>query len=142
MEYKQRKMTKLQIEKRRTLRPCARCAAKFRGYGRQYLCDKCRTAHKNSPSQKQKLDAVKLVSRAIKSGKLIRSLICETCGKPPTGPWKIHGHHDDYSKPLDVRWLCTWCHHDHHTAERDKVRMLKAIPFLAITSNTSQGCSS
>jgi hypothetical protein len=44
---------------------------------------------------------------ALKSGALAR-LPCEICGNP-----KSHGHHDDYSKPLDVRWLC----HTHHVAE-------------------------
>lgn len=40
-----------------------------------------------------------LVARAIRSGKLIRQP-CEVCGE------KAQAHHDDYSKPLDVRWLC------------------------------------
>lgn len=48
------------------------------------------------------------VSRAIKQGKLERG-VCEVCGNR-----KTHGHHDDYSKPLEVRWLCNLHHvHDH-----------------------------
>ena len=30
---------------------------------------------------------------------------CEGCGDP-----KAQKHHDDYSKPLEVRWLCVNCH--------------------------------
>ena len=37
---------------------------------------------------------------AIKSGKLIKNP-CEKCGSK-----KVDVHHIDYSKPLDVRWLC------------------------------------
>jgi hypothetical protein len=49
-------------------------------------------------------NARRKVHMAIKSGKLSR-LSCEVCGNP-----KTHAHHDDYSKPLAVRWLCTKHH--------------------------------
>lgn len=57
---------------------------------------------------------------AITRGK-IKPQPCEVCGKLPilkNGQRGIHGHHDDYSKPLKVRWLCGKHHaewHKHNT---------------------------
>lgn len=45
---------------------------------------------------------------ALRSGKIVRQP-CEVCGCE-----KVEGHHDDYSKPLEVRWLCTKHHLDVH----------------------------
>jgi hypothetical protein len=47
------------------------------------------------------------VYHATKTGVLTRPDTCSSCGVPQT---IIHGHHVDYSKPLDVVWLCTLCH--------------------------------
>jgi len=47
------------------------------------------------------------VQRAIRKGTLVRPDICVECGvhgKP------IEAAHVDYSRPLDVRWLCRQCH--------------------------------
>jgi hypothetical protein len=49
-----------------------------------------------------------IVARAIESGLLVRQP-CEVCGDPNT-----HGHHDDYSKPLAVSWLCPKHHGERH----------------------------
>lgn len=51
------------------------------------------------------------VARAIRKGVLER-LPCESCGNPQSV-----AHHDDYDKPLDVRWLCQACHRQHHVKE-------------------------
>ncbi len=45
---------------------------------------------------------------AIRYGKLEKKP-CEVCGSNV-----VHAHHDDYSKPLDVRWLCPKHHSEHH----------------------------
>jgi hypothetical protein len=45
---------------------------------------------------------------AIQSG-VLTPQPCEVCGKE-----KSQGHHEDYSKPLDVIWLCIRHHHDRH----------------------------
>jgi hypothetical protein len=44
--------------------------------------------------------------RAVKSGRLIRPNHCSKCGVI----CKPEGHHEDYSKPLEVQWLCRRCH--------------------------------
>ncbi len=46
-------------------------------------------------------------NHAITQGKLNR-MPCEPCGG------KAEAHHDDYSKPLDVRWLCFKHHREWH----------------------------
>ena len=33
--------------------------------------------------------------------------ICQRCGKVPK---LLHRHHPDYSKPLEILWLCPACH--------------------------------
>ena len=66
-------------------------------------------AHKH-PERIIAYDAVKY---AIMSGRLVKKP-CENCGAV-----RVHAHHDDYSKPLDIRWLCVTCHNGfHHRIKR------------------------
>jgi len=58
---------------------------------------------KRTPEQKRAHNAVRY---AIKNGSLVRPGCCSKCGKK----CKPEGHHDDYSKYLEVRWLCRSCH--------------------------------
>lgn len=59
-----------------------------------------------------------LVQYEVKKGLLIKKP-CEVCGKK-----KAVAHHDDYNKPLDVRWLCHKHHMQHHKEERERLRQL------------------
>src|SRR5208282_918645 len=58
--------------------------------------------------------AYRKVKLAIKSGRLVRPDKCGKCGCPDKpgsdGRTTIHAHHHDYSKPLEVEWLCAKCH--------------------------------
>lgn len=80
----------------------AKAAVQARADAKQYA----------DPIGRMKKRAQAAARYAIKSGRLQR-LPCEVCGVTPT-----EAHHDDYSQPLNVRWLCPTHHREHHAAER------------------------
>lgn len=51
--------------------------------------------------------AGRAVRKAIQEGLLHRPDTCEKCGRTNC---KIEASHDDYTKPLEVEWLCVRCH--------------------------------
>lgn len=51
---------------------------------------------------------------ATATGRVIR-MPCEVCGAKKG----IHAHHEDYSKPLDVKWLCPLHHVARHRVLRE-----------------------
>lgn len=57
-----------------------------------------------------KYKAHALVNNAIRNGKLFKEP-CVICGTTR----RIHAHHDDYAKPLNVRWMCSAHHHQWHS---------------------------
>ena len=57
-----------------------------------------------------KYKAKTMVSNAIRDKKLFRESNCSICNSESN----IEGHHDDYLKPLNVRWLCSCCHKQWH----------------------------
>ncbi len=61
-----------------------------------------------TPKGRARLKAWRMVEKALERGQLVR-LPCEVCGDKGA-----QAHHDDYAKPLDVRWLCKR-HHDVET---------------------------
>lgn len=61
---------------------------------------------------KQKRSVRRSVQYALETGKLIRGN-CEICGSPDT-----MAHHDNYWRPLEVRWFCI----RHHWEVHEKIK--------------------
>lgn len=88
-------------------RLCAKCLTNHRAHRHRY-CNDCRNAHARATRKNWRFneeDRRKDNCRAyanvyLKRGKLVKQP-CEVCGSPES-----QMHHDDYSKPLEVRWLC------------------------------------
>jgi hypothetical protein len=62
-----------------------------------------REAKRNSARQK--------VKQALRIGKIVRPGECEICGEDR----ELQAHHTDYTKPLDVVFLCVSCHASVHS---------------------------
>lgn len=93
----------------------------------RYICRKCNTERlrkyrktkigientrkavkKSTLKHAVKQNARITLSYYVKIGRVIK-LPCEICGEI-----KVDGHHDDYGKPLEVKWLCRKHHADLH----------------------------
>lgn len=61
------------------------------------------------------------LGNAVRHGKIAKPSVCPVCHQG-TESRRMQAHHHDYSKPLDVQWMCVSCHAAHHKAERDALR--------------------
>jgi transposase-like protein len=90
----------------------ARTRERRLAYNREYYAsEKGRAVVRNYQAKKPaKKVAQTAVNRAIAAGIMVRLDACEECGSRK----RVEGHHDDYAKPLAVRWLCRLCHKAWH----------------------------
>jgi len=92
-----------------------RCGNEFASFS-VYQCIDCyrkkRIDNRNDPAYEDKVlkEKVRSLTRSyIKLGKLVKEN-CKICG---TGE-NVEAHHEDYTKPLDVKWLCRTHHRELH----------------------------
>lgn len=95
---------------------CMKCQKHAMAPG-QHWCNVCRRAwtrarrkrHRDlSPEQRLKANARSFANSAQRRGQLTPQP-CERCGNA-----QAEKHHKDYSKPLEVQWLCRACHRELH----------------------------
>ena len=80
---------------------------KMRDYRKQYY-------HRNPEKQIVR----NMLNNAVKSGKVHKPVFCSSC----EGDKHLEAHHTDYTKPLEVLWLCRSCHVDLHRGLREESR--------------------
>lgn len=57
----------------------------------------------------ERAKAVLIANNALRDGRIKRKHKCERCGVH-SSKRRLEKHHADYTKPLEVEWLCTICH--------------------------------
>lgn len=84
---------------RLTAKPASYCSACHA----EYMRETRPTYGELTPEQRRRSNARAHANTAQRRGQ-IQPKPCEACGA------EAQKHHDDYGKPLDVRWLCPACH--------------------------------
>lgn len=97
IEIQRETWAKRQKERRKTLPS---------GYMKQFIVN-YRIRHP------EKFAAGKAIRQAVRRGQIIKPDHCENCGLI----CNPEGHHHDYSKKLEVIWLCRGCHCREHKKE-------------------------
>lgn len=69
-----------------------------------------KSSYKSQKIHKLETRARQLVRYYLNKGEIIKPNICSVCSLNK----KIYAHHHDYTKPLEVKWLCRSCHADIH----------------------------
>ena len=105
-------------EKKRQAYP-ERLAAQ-RGYSANYRKKfpekRTETLKRHNEKYPEKYAARVTAKNRVRDGKLVR-LPCVVCGSE-----KSEGHHEDYSKPLEVTWLCRKHHAARHVEMRSSLK--------------------
>lgn len=99
-------------------RACSKCGGDLgEMYGKQRYCKSCHAAnmratrpkHRDLPDEaRKKANARSYANVYLKRG-YIKKQPCEVCGND-----KSQMHHDDYDKPIEIRWFCRVHHLELH----------------------------
>src|SRR3990167_5913669 len=78
----------------------------YKIYGRNRAVDYTEAIKERKQKYPEKVKAHKQLNRAVQIGEVMKPLHCGSCNRKSN----LFGHHPDYTKPLEVTWLCGSCH--------------------------------
>jgi hypothetical protein len=99
-------------------------------YQEDYFASLRLTKNGRETRDRPKILAHRAVAAAIRNGTLIKPDTCEN-GCHIEEPSELDGHHDDYSRPLEVKWLCGAKCHPLADAALKEVRLAQGQLALA-----------
>jgi hypothetical protein len=93
-------------------------AEQCRQAARRYRQSRVMRERRRSYVERKRARGVKLLvgarlTSAVYAGRIVKPNACQGCQRQMDKD-KLHGHHADYGKPLDVEWLCAACHGKRH----------------------------
>jgi hypothetical protein len=91
-----------------------RYAEETRMYGKRWRKENPHYKKLYNKKNRNKVRAWRTVRRAVKAGKIVKPKRCTLCHKKRS----LLAHHPDYSKPLEIQWICWPCHNRHHKAKK------------------------
>jgi hypothetical protein len=86
--------------------------------GRERRCISREKWEQSNPGKKA---AERAISRGVRSGTVKKLFNCQVCGSPR----KVEAHHEDYSQPYSVMWLCKKHHWQADVARRGREHSLE-----------------
>lgn len=122
------------VKNRERFAPRRRAYARKAGLSKEIRAKRCEyyQSRKDDPEFKARLSAIGkrgykknaikrksavVLRTAMRSGRVVAAKICEECGSARN----IEGHHEDYTKPLEIKWLCSTCHGVRHQEINDLI---------------------
>lgn len=85
----------------------------YREYNSKYRKEHGYHNEENSAKRYPEKQEARKITRSAIAKKILVRQPCEVCGNE-----KVHAHHEDYTKPLEVRWFCPTHHMEHHKKQR------------------------
>lgn len=114
-EYRCKKCSNRRARKWQRANP-GKVAAADKKWFEQNRERKGRTHKRYRERNREKVRARHELTNAVRDGKLVKPTSCSRCGRAVPRQ-RLEAHHEDYSKPLEVEWLCSTCHGAEHRQE-------------------------